>query len=107
MIEPNNFAHIATLKEVWEALLSTRKADLLKQLVQLKLANSDSMEEYLNKMVIISLQVKNIRLNIDDELMAFLMLTGRVTLICFGCWKFENKTSCKHGKLFTLNMTTT
>lgn len=86
MIEPINFAHIATAetaKEAWDALLAayedsglTRKVELLKTLVQLKLSDFDSMQEYINTMVMTSLKVQNAGLKIDEEVTASLMLAG-------------------------------
>lgn len=88
MVEPSNFAHIATCaaaKDAWTALVSaygdsgiTRKVELLKQLVQLKLTDCESMQEYeyINTMSLTSLKVQNAGLNIDDELKASLMLAG-------------------------------
>lgn len=79
MIEPINFAHIATAetaKEAWDALLAayedsglTRKVELLKTLVQLKLSDFDSMQEYINTMVMTSLKVQNAGLKIDEKLL--------------------------------------
>ncbi|XP_059226994.1 uncharacterized protein LOC131998560 [Stomoxys calcitrans] len=86
MIEPTNFAHIAkakTAKEAWDSLVRayedtglTRKVELLKQLVQLKLGDFSSMQEYVNAMILTSIKVNNAGLNINDEVTASLMLAG-------------------------------
>lgn len=86
MIEPNNFAHIAkakTAKDAWDSIVSTyegtgltRKVKLLKQLVQLKLGDFSSMEEYVNAMILTSIKVNNAGLVINDEVTASLTLAG-------------------------------
>lgn len=86
MIEPINFSHIATAKtakEAWTALLCayefsglTRKVALLKDLVQSKLSDYASMQEYVNSIVMTSLKVQSAGLNIDEEVTASLMLAG-------------------------------
>lgn len=76
MVEPNNFAHIAkagSAKEAWDAIVAayednglTRKVELLKQLVQLKLEDCDNMQDYINNVVMTSLKVQTAGLNIDE-----------------------------------------
>lgn len=86
LLEETIFSHIAdtkTSKEAWDALESAfedsglcRKVDLLKQMVQLKLTDCISVEDYVNKMVMTSLKVKKAGLNFDDEIVASFMLAG-------------------------------
>ncbi|XP_067616909.1 uncharacterized protein CCHa2 isoform X1 [Eurosta solidaginis] len=86
MVEPINFSHIATAKtakEAWEALISayedsglTRRVGLLKQLVQCRLSDFSSMQEYLNSLVMTSLKVQNAGLKIDEEVTGSLILAG-------------------------------
>lgn len=53
-----------------------RKVELLKQMVRLTLNNCDSFEDYVNKMITISLKVQKAGLKIDDEVVASFMLAG-------------------------------
>lgn len=86
LLEENLFSHIAntqTAKEAWDALKGAfedsglcRKVDLLKQMVQLKLTDCISMEDYVSKMVMTSLKVKKAGLDIGDDIIAALMLAG-------------------------------
>lgn len=86
MIEPANFAHIAAAteaKSAWDSLLHafedtglTRKVELLKRLVQLRLSDFDGVQEYVSEMVMMSLKVQQTGLKLDDELVASLMLAG-------------------------------
>lgn len=73
----------STAYEAWESLESAfedsglcRKVELLKQLVQLTLDGCDSVEDYINKITMTSLKVKRTGLNLDDEIVASLMLAG-------------------------------
>lgn len=73
----------STAHEAWESLQSAfedsglcRKVELLKQLVQLSLDQCDSVEDYINKVTMTSAKVKKTGLNLDDELVASLMLAG-------------------------------
>ncbi|XP_055918633.1 uncharacterized protein LOC129950736 [Eupeodes corollae] len=86
LLETQNYSYIAdalSAKSAWDSLTNafedtglSRKVDLLKQLVELKLNECDSMEDYVNKMVMTSLKVKKAGLKIDDEVVASLMLAG-------------------------------
>jgi len=86
LLDPCTFSHIATAttaKSAWESLIEafenksvTRKVDLLRQLVQLRLTDCNSVEEYVNKMILTSLQVNTAGLTLDDEVIASLMLAG-------------------------------
>lgn len=68
MVDPSNFGILAektTAKEACDSLMDayedkglTRMVGLLKQLVQLKLADFPSMQEYINAMVMTSVRVK-------------------------------------------------
>ncbi|XP_037024246.1 uncharacterized protein LOC119066082 [Bradysia coprophila] len=86
LIDESVYSYIAetkTAKEAWDALQSAfedsglcRKVSLLKQLVQLKLSDCTSIEDFVNRVVMTSLKVKKTGLNLDDEIVASLMLAG-------------------------------
>lgn len=86
LINENVYSYIAetkTAKQAWEALRTAfedsglcRKVALLKQLVQTKLSDCESIEEYVNHVTMTSLKVKKTGLKLDDEIIASFMLAG-------------------------------
>ena len=50
----------------------TRKVEVLKQLVNMRLRNYGTVQEYINELVITTLKVKNAGLNIDDRTHSFI-----------------------------------
>lgn len=86
LLDESIYSYIAdttTAKAAWDALENSfqdsglcRKVHLLKQLVQLKLDECDSIEDYVNKMMTTSLKVKKSGLKLDDEVTASLLLAG-------------------------------
>lgn len=86
MIDPSNYGIIAekpTAKEAWDSLMEayedkglTRKVELLKHLVQLKLNDFPNMQEYINAMVMTSIKIKTAGLDIGEEIVASLLLAG-------------------------------
>lgn len=86
LLEENIYSYMAstkTSKEAWDALETTledsglcRKVGLLKQMVQLKLSDCSSMEEYVNRLVMTSLKVTKAGLKLDDEVVASFMLAS-------------------------------
>lgn len=76
-------ADTTTAKAAWEALEKAfqdsgvcRKVGLLKQLVELKMEDCDSTEDYVSKMMMIAQKVKKTGLKLDDEVIASMMLAG-------------------------------
>lgn len=86
MIEPTNFALIATAKtskEARDALIKvfgdtgpTRKLELLKRSVAMKLSYFYHVQNYISQMVMMFLNVQPTSLRIDNELVASFMLPG-------------------------------
>ncbi len=75
-----------TAKGAWDALEKAfqdsgvcRRVHLLKQLVQIQLEECDSTEDYVNKIMTTSQKVKKSGLNLDDEVIASLLLAGLPT----------------------------
>lgn len=76
-------ANTTTAKEAWTNLEKSfedsglsRKVELLKQMVKLTLADCDSIEDYVSRMISTSLKVVKAGLKIEDEVLASLMLAG-------------------------------
>lgn len=70
-------------KAAWEALAKAfadkgigRRVELLKQLIGLRQSECDSMEDYVNKMTVMSKKVKVAGLELGDEVVASLVLAG-------------------------------
>ena len=86
MVEPSNFSHVAnavTAKDAWDSLMAAYvdsglicKVELLKTLVQLKPKRFQSVQNYVNKLVMTSITLQNVDLNVGDELVASLLLAG-------------------------------
>lgn len=86
LLDESVYSHIAntsSAKAAWNALEKSfedsglcRKVELLKQMVRLTLNNCGSIEDYVTKMITISLKVKKAGLNIEDEVVASFMLAG-------------------------------
>lgn len=86
LLDESVYSYIAdttTAKAAWDALESafedsglSRKVELLKQLIHLKLSDCSSMEEYVSHMIMTSLKVKKTGLVLGDEVIASFMLAG-------------------------------
>lgn len=86
LLDENLYSYIAgaeTTKQAWMNLEKSfedsglcRKVELLKQLVKLTLADCDSVEDYVSRMVTTCIKVGKAGLKIDDEVLASLMLAG-------------------------------
>lgn len=88
-IEPGTFSHIDGIenaKGAWETLEKSlsdsglsRKVALLKQLTHTTLSDFGSMEEYVSELLALSSRVKNTGLELQENIVASLMLAGLPT----------------------------
>lgn len=86
LIDPINFVHIRsskTAKEIWIALQKafednglSRKVGL-RTLTSTKLLESQSVEDYVNKIVLTAHKLRDIGMNVTDEWVGTLLLSGR------------------------------
>lgn len=86
LLDESIYTYIAdttTAKAAWESLEKAfqdsglcRKVGLLKQLVELKMEDCDSTEDFVSKMMMTAQKVKKTGLKLDDEVIASLMLAG-------------------------------
>lgn len=86
LIEPYNFGHIAnadTANKAWKCLEGafqsnglSRKVELLKSLAKMQMNDFDNMKEYINSFTMTSFQCTRAGFNLDDELLASLLLAG-------------------------------
>lgn len=86
LLEPACYSYIVgkdTPKGAWESINKAfsdsgvcRRVTLLQQLVSVKLADCNGMEDYVNRMVLLSTKVSSVGFKIDDDVIASLMLAG-------------------------------
>lgn len=86
LIEPSLYVHIKeakTAKEVWDKLVSifddsglTRRVGLLRELTTTKLNDCAGVSEYVNKIIGTAHKLNSIGMNVDDEWVGSLLLTG-------------------------------
>lgn len=86
LVEPVNISHIqsaTSAKDVWERLEKafddnglSRRVGLLRSLISTKLDESNSMEQYVDKIVSTAHKLKNAKFDISDEWVGTLLLAG-------------------------------
>lgn len=86
LVDPLNYVHVQTAKtakEAWDNLASafqdtglTRRVGLLRTLITTSLENSDSVEDYVNKIIITAHKLSNIGLKVSDEWVGTILLAG-------------------------------
>lgn len=86
LVDPINYVHIqecTTAQQVWQNLEKafsdsglTRKVGLLKTLITTTLENSNSVEDYINKIMSTAHKLRSINFKVDDEWLGTLLLAG-------------------------------
>lgn len=86
LLDPQNYVHVQeckTAKEVWESLQRafddnglTRRVGLLKDLINTTLESSNSVEDYVSKIMNTAHKLRNIGFDVNDEWLGTLMLAG-------------------------------
>lgn len=86
LLDPQNYIHVqdcTTAKQVWENLQKafddnglTRKVGLLKDLVNTSLESSNSVEDYISKIMTTAHKLRNIGFEVNEEWLGTLMLAG-------------------------------
>lgn len=86
LLDPQNYVHVQdckTAKQVWENLQKafddnglTRRVGLLKDLINTTLDSSNSVEDYVSKIMNTAHKLRNIGFDVNDEWLGTLMLAG-------------------------------
>lgn len=86
LLDPQNYVHVqecTSAKQVWESLQQafadnglTRRVGLLKDLINTTLESSNSVEEYVSKIMNTAHKLRNIEFDVNDEWLGTLMLAG-------------------------------
>lgn len=86
LIEPVNFVHVksaTTAQQVWDSLQQafednglTRRVGLLRTLTSTKLTDANSVDEYVNIIVLTAHKLRGIGMDISDEWIGTLLLSG-------------------------------
>lgn len=86
LLDPQNYVHVqacTTAKQVWENLQRafddnglTRRVGLLKDLINTTLESSNSVEEFVSKIMTTAHKLRNIGFKVNDEWLGTLMLAG-------------------------------
>lgn len=86
LLDPQNYVHVqecTTAKQVWECLQKafddnglTRRVGLLKDLINTTLETSNSIEDYVSRIMNTAHKLRNIGFDVNDEWLGTLMLAG-------------------------------